>query len=684
MNRTHASGNKNDRTATAAPAARSRQRSADHASQPLQRLADGAVHADAGQLLTMQGVTGNQAAIQMMRNSEASATAEQALQRKAGSSPQGRMPFEIQAKMEHAFGADFSDVAIHTESTRASNAGALAYTQGTDIHFAPGQYDPYSSKGQQMLGHELTHVVQQKAGRVKPTDKLSTGQLLNDDEQLEQEADEMGTKAANSTIPGTDAIQRMADKSGAAPTAGKSASLVLQRMPSRQEVVKSLGEPKEHVKNKLAGTKFGKFFKVKENLKENSTRYRAVLDKIDRFEQYVNNTVVGDTDKDMDNQTTQVMALYATVEQAADHYIGDKKADRKTAYMTKLKKAIPVEKVYVKKAIEEFKRNPDRERPEWKLLTSHAPFKDVGLDQSMATGAKGKGGINSVSFFQTEEGDEGVFKETKDVILDEGDLPSTATKEEKDAAGTEAWVARDFAKIDLKDARLAERNVAMSRLDKLLDAGVIARSNFALHRSGKQIQQGTFMVKAQGTTLPKLEESGRIAKNAEEKKSSQHEDAVDVNDPNLQRCLSRLQLIDALALQVDRHYGNFFIQYDKNGKVQGVTGIDNDMAFGKVKGVEKRVKEYPGLSKYVDKELAVRILALKDEDLQDVMADLLSADEIEALLSRLHQLQEHLKKDTTKLLEPGEWDAATAQGMLDERKSRTGDSYYGDFKSKSV
>ena len=44
--------------------------------------------------------------------------------------------------------------------------GAQAYTTGSDIHFAPGQYDPHSPAGQEVLGHELWHVVQQKEGRV--------------------------------------------------------------------------------------------------------------------------------------------------------------------------------------------------------------------------------------------------------------------------------------------------------------------------------------------------------------------------------------------------------------------------------------------------------------------------------------------------------------------------------------
>jgi len=47
----------------------------------------------------------------------------------------------VRAKMEHAFGTDFSAVRVH-EGSAASAIGALAYTQGTDLHFAPGEYQP--------------------------------------------------------------------------------------------------------------------------------------------------------------------------------------------------------------------------------------------------------------------------------------------------------------------------------------------------------------------------------------------------------------------------------------------------------------------------------------------------------------------------------------------------------------
>jgi Domain of unknown function (DUF4157) len=108
------------------------------------------------------------------------------------------MPEEVGGKMETAFGTDFSSVRIH-EGPHAEAIGALAYTQGTDIHFAPGQYQPGSQRGQELLGHELTHVVQQSQGRVAATTQAK-GLAVNDDQGLEREADEMGRKAAAGAV----------------------------------------------------------------------------------------------------------------------------------------------------------------------------------------------------------------------------------------------------------------------------------------------------------------------------------------------------------------------------------------------------------------------------------------------------------------------------------------------------
>jgi len=140
-----------------------------------------------GAILQMQSAVGNKAVVQMIRNGMMG----DVLQAKSGGS---KMPENVQKKMESSFGADFSGVKVH-EGPEAPSVGALAYTQGSNIHFAPGTYSPDTQKGQSLLGHELAHVVQQREGRVKPTTQAK-GLPVNDDSALEKEADVAGIKAA--------------------------------------------------------------------------------------------------------------------------------------------------------------------------------------------------------------------------------------------------------------------------------------------------------------------------------------------------------------------------------------------------------------------------------------------------------------------------------------------------------
>ncbi len=111
------------------------------------------------------------------------------------------LPCDVQSKMEGAFGADFSAVRVH-EGPRAGAIGAQAYTQGTDIHFATGQYQPGTQRGQEILGHELAHVVQQSQGRVEANTQAK-GLAVNDDAGLEREADDMGARAARGESVGS-------------------------------------------------------------------------------------------------------------------------------------------------------------------------------------------------------------------------------------------------------------------------------------------------------------------------------------------------------------------------------------------------------------------------------------------------------------------------------------------------
>jgi outer membrane protein OmpA-like peptidoglycan-associated protein len=88
--------------------------------------------------------------------------------------------------MESAFGVDFGSVRVHTGAQANMlnhQLSARAFTTGQDIFFRQGEYNPGSSGGQELLAHELTHVVQQN-GDIQA--KLVVGAP---DDAYEEEAD---------------------------------------------------------------------------------------------------------------------------------------------------------------------------------------------------------------------------------------------------------------------------------------------------------------------------------------------------------------------------------------------------------------------------------------------------------------------------------------------------------------
>lgn len=88
------------------------------------------------------------------------------------------IPENVRGKMESSFGADFSNVRVHSDGESQSlnkKVGAKAFTTGSDIFFGKSGFNPASSSGQELLAHELTHVVQQGAARSLDEDAHSKG-----------------------------------------------------------------------------------------------------------------------------------------------------------------------------------------------------------------------------------------------------------------------------------------------------------------------------------------------------------------------------------------------------------------------------------------------------------------------------------------------------------------------------
>ena len=83
----------------------------------------------------------------------------------------GGQPLEegMQQRMGEATGQDFGNVRVHTDAEADQlnrQLDARAFTAGRDVFFREGEYSPHSTSGQELIAHEMTHVVQQKEGRV--------------------------------------------------------------------------------------------------------------------------------------------------------------------------------------------------------------------------------------------------------------------------------------------------------------------------------------------------------------------------------------------------------------------------------------------------------------------------------------------------------------------------------------
>ena len=121
--------------------------------------------------------------------------------------------------MESRFGHDFGAVRVHTGSLAeraASSVNARAFTSGSDIVFGNGEYEPRSEQGQELLAHELVHVLQQQGTGIihrKPLtaeEKLENLQSsrLKDDARLQNAFDNSPVLKKNETSEGVKTLQR--------------------------------------------------------------------------------------------------------------------------------------------------------------------------------------------------------------------------------------------------------------------------------------------------------------------------------------------------------------------------------------------------------------------------------------------------------------------------------------------
>jgi hypothetical protein len=418
--------------------------------------------------------------------------------------------------------------------------------------------------------------------------------------------------------------------------------------------------------------------------KAKSTQYRPVIAALKAFNDFVNGKL-GNTLQKVQDDFAQIKILFDAVIQSTGNYVQKKGKKiftnkKKLNYMKSLYAQAIQEKQAALIVLLDMSSNFQSYAPLIGTMTYKMAIQTklpsmIQLDGNQATGTQ-QGGMNVVSQFNVK-GKTNYFKETTASI----DLATTekkynAVSEEMTAyeqtsnfdsqnadykkKGKEANVLSNAIEmpklVGIEHSKLnsANRDLAMYRLDQLLGADIIAPTQLALRKVGKESQLGSLMEGAQGQA------AGRIALTQ-----------AQLADPNFQRLMSRLQILDTLAFQVDRHQGNYYLQMDNTGNIIDITGIDNDMAFGTKTSLTSSAKEYPRISEFVDEEIALRIINLPVELIQWIVEDLLDPAEVSALVTRLKALQIHLKalKDSNKLLKPNQWNQATAKGVFNEDAS---------------
>jgi len=126
----------------------------------------------------MEAQPESEAEVQTKSDSASNSGADVESSLKSSKGKGSAMDDNTRSSMESGFGADFSGVRIHTDSKAEKmnqDLGAKAFTNGSDVYFNKGQYNPSTDSGKHLLAHELTHTVQQGAS---PSDvqKLSANQ----------------------------------------------------------------------------------------------------------------------------------------------------------------------------------------------------------------------------------------------------------------------------------------------------------------------------------------------------------------------------------------------------------------------------------------------------------------------------------------------------------------------------
>jgi hypothetical protein len=144
-------------------------------------------------------------------------------------------------------------------------------------------------------------------------------------------------------------------------------------------------------------------------------------------------------------------------------------------------------------------------------------------------------------------------------------------------------------------------------------------------------------------------------------------DAATLKRPDVAREVTKLQLLDHLTGQGDRHGGNYFVHIDSSDRAV-VSGIDNDQCFGgKARSPDAiRYARLPArkgfhgteLRRFLDTDMARAVNNIQHTDLQEMLGDKLTVGEIRAAGKRLDGPKRHISQleRRSNVVSPGAWE----------------------------
>jgi hypothetical protein len=523
----------------------------------------------------------------------------------------------LRLQMERGFGRSLAGVQVHTDdraSRLADSFGADAFTHGHDVFFGRGRYSPDSAAGKRLLVHELAHVVQ-------------------------------GGNAVRRKMKGTSAAVEEGQGK-----AGRAEKLF------RTDYAKIVSKLKDYEKREDKVLRQKNFGRMGDDKFWMQRTLRDVLKSIDSW--------LADNDKFADaGKRTQfqddMWNVHANEFETAVRDDDDKGRER---LETKMKGGKDTQRArrltMVKPRIAAELQDLDDAGSYFKTQQLDDTKLDRGSDftKDDAVG----GAQNRLDKVQYKDGKKGFFIADKSASLN---------------------IAQEGfgSKIDLIDPQIGARSVASARLAKLFGASEIVDVQFAVHSSttnlkGKPLAQslnklGVVSEVAEGTEGSGVKVSRSDKERAHLEGKTDKSKVVDISDPELQRGLNVLQMLDYISLQLDRHLRNFYIATDDKGRVLGIKGIDLDISFGK-RGKDGDVEagksgHFVGVPQLADMKFRAKILGVTPAEVANCLAGLISPSEVAAAVERFTHLQKVMRTiDPKKIVQEGGWGKETAKQQI--------------------